>query len=50
MNGSQQDLQQVMSSGLLSFPVTDFDASGNFNAAGFGAIRKLYEHRPYPTR
>jgi len=37
MNYSPQDLKQVMSSGLLSFPVTDFDASGNFNAAAYAA-------------
>ena len=30
-----QELKQVMSSGLLSFPVTDFDAQGNFNAKGY---------------
>jgi 5-dehydro-4-deoxyglucarate dehydratase len=27
-----QDLKHILSSGLLSFPVTDFDAAGNFNA------------------
>jgi 5-dehydro-4-deoxyglucarate dehydratase len=27
-----QDLKQILSSGLLSFPVTDFDAAGDFNA------------------
>ncbi|HEY0423198.1 MAG TPA: 5-dehydro-4-deoxyglucarate dehydratase [Rhodopila sp.] len=27
-----QDLKQILSSGLLSFPVTDFDANGNFRA------------------
>jgi 5-dehydro-4-deoxyglucarate dehydratase len=37
MNYSPQDLKQVMSSGLLSFPVTDFDASGNFNPGGYAA-------------
>jgi len=26
-----QELKQVMSSGLLSFPITDFDAEGNFH-------------------
>ncbi|MBB6563899.1 hypothetical protein HNP48_006625, partial [Acidovorax soli] len=26
-----QDLKSIMGSGLLSFPVTDFDAQGNFN-------------------
>lgn len=50
MNESRQDLKHVMSSGLLSLSVTDFDASGNFHAASASTIRKLYEHRPYPTR
>jgi 5-dehydro-4-deoxyglucarate dehydratase len=27
-----QELKQVLSSGLLSFPITDFDAAGNFRA------------------
>ena len=27
-----QELKSIMSSGLLSFPLTDFDAQGNFNA------------------
>jgi 5-dehydro-4-deoxyglucarate dehydratase len=26
-----QDVKQILSSGLLSFPITDFDAQGNFN-------------------
>jgi len=30
-----QDLKNVMSSGLLSFPITDFDASGNFDSKGY---------------
>jgi 5-dehydro-4-deoxyglucarate dehydratase len=30
-----QDLKNIMSSGLLSFPLTDFDAQGNFNARGY---------------
>jgi hypothetical protein len=25
-----QDLKQILSSGLLSFPITDFDAAGDF--------------------
>jgi 5-dehydro-4-deoxyglucarate dehydratase len=29
------ELKAVLSSGLLSFPVTDFDANGNFNAASY---------------
>ncbi|MFZ6757496.1 5-dehydro-4-deoxyglucarate dehydratase [Undibacterium sp. Ji50W] len=27
-----QDLKQILSAGLLSFPLTDFDAAGDFNA------------------
>jgi 5-dehydro-4-deoxyglucarate dehydratase len=30
-----QDLKSIVSSGLLSFPVTDFDAQGEFNAKGY---------------
>jgi 5-dehydro-4-deoxyglucarate dehydratase len=30
-----QDLKQIMSSGLLSFPVTDFNADYSFNAKGY---------------
>ncbi|CAN7188997.1 5-dehydro-4-deoxyglucarate dehydratase [Massilia sp. LjRoot122] len=29
------ELQKVLSHGLLSFPVTDFDAQGDFNPAGY---------------
>ncbi|EJE50455.1 dihydrodipicolinate synthase/N-acetylneuraminate lyase, partial [Acidovorax sp. CF316] len=32
-----QDLKSIMGSGLLSFPVTDFDAQGNFNPKGYAA-------------
>lgn len=32
-----QDLKDVMSSGLLSFPVTDFDSNGHFDAKGYAA-------------
>lgn len=32
-----QDLKSIMSQGLLSFPVTDFDAQGNFNAKSYAA-------------
>jgi 5-dehydro-4-deoxyglucarate dehydratase len=32
-----QDLKSIVSSGLLSFPVTDFDAQGEFNAKGYAA-------------
>lgn len=37
MQYTPQDLKQVMSSGLLSFPVTDFDAHGDFDAKGYAA-------------
>jgi 5-dehydro-4-deoxyglucarate dehydratase len=30
-----QELKTIMSSGLLSFPLTDFDANGDFNARGY---------------
>lgn len=30
-----QDLKTIMSSGLLSFPLTDFDAQGDFNPKGY---------------
>ena len=30
-----QELKAILSSGLLSFPVTDFDAQGDFNRAGY---------------
>lgn len=32
-----QDLKQILSSGLLSFPLTDFDDAGNFNAKTYAA-------------
>jgi len=32
-----QELKSIMSHGLLSFPVTDFDAHGNFNATSYAA-------------
>jgi 5-dehydro-4-deoxyglucarate dehydratase len=32
-----QDLKTIMSHGLLSFPLTDFDALGNFNAKSYAA-------------
>jgi 5-dehydro-4-deoxyglucarate dehydratase len=35
MNPSE--LKTLISSGLLSFPVTDFDAAGDFHAAGYAA-------------
>ncbi|RAR70176.1 5-dehydro-4-deoxyglucarate dehydratase, partial [Paracidovorax anthurii] len=30
-----QELKSIMGSGLLSFPLTDFDAQGDFNARGY---------------
>ena len=35
MTISPQHLKDVMSSGLLSFPITDFDAEGEFDAKGY---------------
>ncbi len=40
-----QDLKNIMSSGLLSFPLTDFDAQGNFNARGY--VERLEWLAPY---
>ena len=37
MTMSPQHLKDVMSSGLLSFPLTDFDANGDFDAKGYAA-------------
>jgi 5-dehydro-4-deoxyglucarate dehydratase len=34
-----QELKSILSHGLLSFPVTDFDAQGDFNPAGY--IKRL---------
>lgn len=48
MQYTPQDLKQVMSSGLLSFPVTDFDAQGDFNAASYAA--RLEWLAPYGAR
>ncbi|MBT0570122.1 5-dehydro-4-deoxyglucarate dehydratase [Curvibacter sp. CHRR-16] len=40
-----QELKSIMSSGLLSFPLTDFDAQGNFNAKTY--IERLEWLAPY---
>ncbi|GLX15257.1 putative 5-dehydro-4-deoxyglucarate dehydratase [Pseudomonas straminea] len=40
-----QELKTVLSSGLLSFPLTDFDAAGEFNPAGY--VRRLEWLAPY---
>src|SRR5262245_10402004 len=40
-----QELKSIMGSGLLSFPLTDFDANGDFNKAGY--IKRLEWLAPY---
>jgi 5-dehydro-4-deoxyglucarate dehydratase len=40
-----QELKSIMGSGLLSFPLTDFDASGDFNRKGY--IERLEWLAPY---
>ena len=35
MNPTPNELKQILSHGLLSFPLTDFDANGDFNAKGY---------------
>jgi len=40
-----QELKTIMGSGLLSFPVTDFDANGDFNKKGY--IERLEWLAPY---
>jgi 5-dehydro-4-deoxyglucarate dehydratase len=40
-----QELKQVMSSGLLSFPITDFDAEGNFRPGTY--VERLEWLAPY---
>ncbi|MET0311095.1 MAG: 5-dehydro-4-deoxyglucarate dehydratase, partial [Burkholderiaceae bacterium] len=32
-----QELKRIMGSGLLSFPLTDFDAGGDFDPRGYAA-------------
>ena len=32
-----QDLKNIISSGLLSFPITDFDDQGNFDARSYAS-------------
>lgn len=41
------ELKSILSSGLLSFPLTDFDNQGEFNAAGYA--RRLEWLAPYGT-
>jgi 5-dehydro-4-deoxyglucarate dehydratase len=40
-----QELKSIMSNGLLSFPLTDFDANGDFNKKGY--IERLEWLAPY---
>ncbi|MCZ8220659.1 MAG: 5-dehydro-4-deoxyglucarate dehydratase, partial [Acidovorax sp.] len=40
-----QDLKTIMGSGLLSFPITDFDAQGNFRPKSY--IERLEWLAPY---
>jgi len=40
-----QELKTIMSHGLLSFPLTDFDANGDFNKKGY--IERLEWLAPY---
>ena len=40
-----QDVKQILSSGLLSFPITDFDAQGEFNPESY--TRRLEWLAPY---
>ena len=42
---SPLELQKVLSSGLLSFPITDFQANGDFDAAGYA--KRLQWLAPY---
>ena len=40
-----QELKSIMGSGLLSFPLTDFDSSGDFNKKGY--VKRLEWLAPY---
>ena len=40
-----QELKSIMGSGLLSFPLTDFDANGDFHKAGY--VKRLEWLAPY---
>ncbi|MCQ2029018.1 5-dehydro-4-deoxyglucarate dehydratase [Stutzerimonas zhaodongensis] len=42
---NSQELKSILSSGLLSFPVTDFDQQGDFNREGY--IKRLEWLAPY---
>lgn len=45
MSMHPQELKTVMGSGLLSFPLTDFDTEGNFNRKGY--VQRLEWLAPY---
>jgi len=45
MSFTPQELKTIMGSGLLSFPVTDFDAQGNFHRTGY--VKRLEWLAPY---
>ncbi|MDI3381229.1 5-dehydro-4-deoxyglucarate dehydratase [Xenophilus aerolatus] len=45
MSFTPQELKSIMGSGLLSFPVTDFDANGDFDRAGY--VKRLEWLGPY---
>lgn len=45
MSFTPQELKSIMGSGLLSFPVTNFDAQGNFDRAGY--VKRLEWLGPY---
>ncbi|WP_225784725.1 5-dehydro-4-deoxyglucarate dehydratase [Xenophilus sp. Marseille-Q4582] len=45
MSFTPQELKSIMSSGLLSFPITDFDAHGDFDRDGY--VRRLEWLGPY---
>ncbi|KQM71070.1 5-dehydro-4-deoxyglucarate dehydratase [Xylophilus sp. Leaf220] len=45
MSFTPQELKSIMGSGLLSFPVTDFDANGDFDAKGY--TKRLEWLAPY---
>lgn len=45
MSFTPQELKSIMGSGLLSFPVTDFDAQGNFHRAGY--VKRLEWLAPF---
>ena len=45
MSMDPQELKRIMGSGLLSFPLTDFDANGDFNRDGY--VKRLEWLAPY---